>query len=360
VARSVLCAASTVAVLRCPNEVGFAINSGDQEHRLSRVKFIMSEYGWAGVANYNDFIVSRRSPNGSFPSPVVVYSSVKRFSIRLGSSATTVPVTPCCGGMDYSANIADAQKMREHTWPLMLEQFPAETRWFVSTEDDVWWDVRRLCRVIDESVRRLGASESEPIVIGGGATDRQIIYGPYVIVNRPLLLLFSNARLLDRCRLELTSHNAFHDYVYPGAQYNLDHLISYCVFKCFPRLTGRTIHAYVKQSWPMKSGKRPEHFYHNGGAWQSSVRASCFLRSIAEFHPDEEVVAVHHTTIDDMDFLQQDLPLRNASHLNPAFAAYYRDHLKAACRNYPSSVLISEQNASNWTMIFWHRRTTAA
>lgn len=295
--------ATAVVALRCPEDISFAINSGDQEHQIGRVKYILGKGGWAGDSPY----VSYRHAHALSPSPLVVYSSTINGTLPLGNGSASVPVTPCCGGIDFSRSIAEAQQMRERTFPLMLQQMPAETHWYVSTEDDVWWNLRGLCSVITETVQKLDASEDEPILLGGGATNQRIIYGPYMIMNPPMLRLFSNVTLLNVCRnrLMIPGNNEFERFVYPGAPYNLDHLVSYCVYHCFAQETGLRIHTAVKQTWPMKTGKRPEYFYHNGAGWTSSMRAPCFVLELSKFYPDEEVVAFHHASIEDMAFMEK-------------------------------------------------------
>lgn len=302
-ARAAWFVATAVVALKCPEDISFAINSGDQDHQMGRVRFILGRGGWAGDSPY----ASDRDPHAVFPSPLVVYSSTINSTIPLGNGSASVPVTPCCGGIDFSRSIADAQQMRERTFPLMLKHMPAETRWYVSTEDDVWWNLKGLCGFIMETVQKLGAAHDEPILLGGGATNQRIIYGPYMIMNPPMLRLFSNATLLNVCRARLMKpgNNEFEKFVYPGALYNLDHLVSYCVYHCFAHETGLRIHTDVKQTWPMKTGKRPEYFYHNGAGWTSSTRAPCFVLELNKFYPDEKVVAFHHASIEDMAFMEK-------------------------------------------------------
>lgn len=291
-----------VAAWNCPANIGFAINTGDQKDAMDRVKYALSKEGWAGRF--------AESLWGSTPPPIVVYSSVKTGSIPLGNFS--VPIIPCCGGVDLSQTLADAQTMREHTFSRMLKDMPATTQWFISTEDDVWWDLREVCSVLSGSMLNLGLGQArevkEPILVGGGqASNRLGIFGPYIIMNRALLKLFANDRLLDGCRTELMTpgYNEMQEYVYPGAPYNSDHLVSHCVFKYFPKVTEKKIFIDVKQSFPMRSARiylRPSFFFHNGPVWSESFRAPCVVRELRSY---ERIVAFHHATLDDMRYMER-------------------------------------------------------
>ena len=271
----------------CPGSLGIAINTGDRE--LERVRFALSPRGWAGG------LLER---HGSFTARnVVVYSSVREGKIPLGRGQE-VPLVPCCGGVDFSQSLAEAQYMREHTFSRMQRQFSADTTWFLSTEEDVWWDIEGLCGVIEA----FEGNDEEPALLGGGWTkaDRvAAIFGPYIIMNRPLLSLFANETLLRACRddLLLPGNNLRENDVYPGARYNNDHLITHCALSFFPRATGLNIAFDVRLSF----SKPPGIYAHNGITWNESVRADCLADHGAD---TDAIIAYHHATIDDMIFLE--------------------------------------------------------
>lgn len=127
---------------KCPAKLGVAINTGDNREEMRRVQYALGADGWARKAQFD--------ANG-IEADVVVYSSVKRGWLPWGSTTPThvaercVPVVPCCGGRDLGKNLATAQKMREFTWKSMWNGFSEDTEWFISTEDDTWWNVTRLC-----------------------------------------------------------------------------------------------------------------------------------------------------------------------------------------------------------------------
>ena len=94
--------------------IGFAVNTRDGA--LEEVREIV-RHGWGALA-------LRRNATG-----MLVFSDTVSEDWSEG-----VRVRPCCGGVDYGGSIASAQLKREHTWRRMLDFFPRETWWFVSTE----------------------------------------------------------------------------------------------------------------------------------------------------------------------------------------------------------------------------------
>mmetsp|Transcript_4995 Transcript_4995/g.16373 ORF Transcript_4995/g.16373 Transcript_4995/m.16373 type:complete len:371 (+) Transcript_4995:84-1196(+) len=269
----------------CPGELGIAINSGDG--RLDTGLFSLGNLGWAGSLVAAEKMSSKN---------LVVYSSVRRGSMPLRDG--NVPITPCCGGRDLSKNIRDAQRMREYTFSKMLDYFPSTTQWFLSTEEDVWWDVEGLCRIIEDTVAYAGIDDSKTPVLMGGGVKR--VFGPFVVVNRPMLELFANDTLFDACKhyISVPGNNPAGDRVYPGAAYNNDHLVNYCALTYFPAKTGVQVYSNISQSmW------RPDYFFANSGNWHKSSRAPCYVEHLPKGKP----VAFHHATVDDMVFLQRRL-----------------------------------------------------
>jgi hypothetical protein len=120
----------------------------------------------------------------------------------------------------FAQSIGAAQQKRENTWAKMLALFP-RSDWYVSTDDDVWWNVTGLQTLLAP------LNTSKPRLVGMGAGHS--VNGPFVVMNRPLLELFADAALLSACRAELLRLNPWARYTYPGARYNDDHLISFCV-----------------------------------------------------------------------------------------------------------------------------------
>ena len=282
----------------CPGKLGIALNTGDATHALNRVRYTLSEQGWIGDGS------ARQDPDAS-PPPVVVYSSVTEGCIPIaGDENYCAPVKPCCGGKNLGSTLADAQYMREHTWKRMLADFPDDTYWFLSTEDDVWWDMDRLCDITAEVLTDLVVDRETPVLIGGGAPTQSAVFGGLILMNRPLLELFANETLLDMCRDDLLAmdNHKFKEYTYPGTRYNNDHFISHCAFDFFPK------HAAVSRKifFPLfhPRAPRPEYFFHNGDTWPNSLRAPDFVKLL---HDDEPIVAFHHATIKDMAFLQDKL-----------------------------------------------------
>ncbi|KAH8053770.1 hypothetical protein JL722_9247 [Aureococcus anophagefferens] len=93
------------------------------------------------------------------------------------------------------------------------------------------WENGVLCKV-----HKAPADVMRPLLVGGGRC--KAVVGPFVVMNRPLLSLFANESLLQRCRESYLRTNATasdESFVYAGAAYNNDHLISYCAFSFFPR-----------------------------------------------------------------------------------------------------------------------------
>lgn len=146
----------------CPKKIGVAINTGDINLSMDRVRYSVGSNGWAKEDNFKK--------SGIEPD-IVVYSSVKRGWMPWGTVDAAenmkrcgtlfsfgyavapnkpvmlprcVPVVPCCGGENLGSTLARAQKMREFTWKLMFDKFSRDTQWFISTEDDAWWNITRL------------------------------------------------------------------------------------------------------------------------------------------------------------------------------------------------------------------------
>ena len=96
--------------------------------------------------------------------------------------------------------------------------------------------LRPMRRDLQCKVHKAPADVMRPLLVGGGRC--KAVVGPFVVMNRPLLSLFANESLLQRCRESYLRTNATasdESFVYAGAAYNNDHLISYCAFSFFPR-----------------------------------------------------------------------------------------------------------------------------
>ena len=365
------CLPSLLLALDCPGKLGIAINTGDKT--MDRVMFILGDKGWAGRLEADS---QRRRATDSEDSKtsfsaknVAVYSATKEDSAALG--AEKVAVKPCCGGRDYSQTIGEAQEMREHTFAMMLRDFPNNTEWFLSTEEDVWWDIPGLCRVIEETVlnaldtKSKASGKMPPMILGGGDPDgghshnHQSIFGPFIVMNRPMLELFANETLMDDCRRELLMPgvNPMLQEVYGGARYNNDHLVSYCAFTFFPRITQSKIYKSIERAiW------KPDHFIHNGRYWHQSTRAVCYVDYLADADP----IGFHHASLDDMLFLQdrKDNKLSGAStitdddrkksnHCDPALMkALYTNYTKWATLE---EALTAEQNAARQAKLMHHQ-----
>mmetsp|Transcript_18658 Transcript_18658/g.57368 ORF Transcript_18658/g.57368 Transcript_18658/m.57368 type:complete len:918 (-) Transcript_18658:166-2919(-) len=324
---------STPAALKCPAKLGVALNTGDHAHALSRVRFAVSNEGWLGNPSATQSLGWKK---GQKPH-VVVYSNLQTECIPLGgpftdetalkkipkhknnrktSNSTTnmpapdvcVEMKPCCGGRDLGKTLADAQYMREHTWKRMLDDFPKDTYWFLSTEDDVWWDLEGLCDIATDMIADFGVPSSTPVLIGGGAPPTSAVFGGLILMNRPLLELYGNHTLLDMCREDLirNGNEQFRAYTYAGAKYNNDHFISHCSFEYFPKILGSYVARRVFFPIFHEGAPRPKYFYHNGASWVTSKRARDF---ILHLQADEPIVAFHHATIGDMAFLQKQVQM---------------------------------------------------
>ena len=289
----------------CPGRLGIAINTGDATESMDRVRYAISPHGWAGT-----FAAEKNDSRGV---PVVVYSN-KISACVPSTNGSCIPIRPCCDGKDLDKSLAMAQAMREHTWAKMLRDLPGDTYWFVSTEDDVWWNIDGLCDVTAEIVADLGVPSSTPILLGGGAPPEFAIFGGLVVMNRPLLEMFANPNLLSECRADLlTKGNPnFKQWAYAGAPYNNDHLISHCAFDYFPRFKNGSSDVAHRIFLPMffADTLRPRYFYQNGDSWASSKRAQDFVNLL---YPDERIIAFHHASTYDMLFLQDSMRLANRS-----------------------------------------------
>jgi hypothetical protein len=196
-----------------PNvSISFAINSGDWNSSIARYR--MAAKTW--VSGFED-------------ERVIVFSSLLQGTIP----GTAKRIVPCCDGEDYGGDIARAQKKREYTWGKMLWLLP-HSDWYVSTEEDTWWNVTALRQMLWH------LNTSDPRMTGSGPGHS--INGPFAIVNRAMLELFANATLLAGCRAELLRKgNPYKDFAFKGAEYNNDHLISFCAGIYFPREVPRRL-----------------------------------------------------------------------------------------------------------------------
>jgi hypothetical protein len=176
----VLCA--PIAVETQPATISWAIDAADSNRSVSLYR--EAARTWAASLDDERVIVFSGLLSGTIP-------------------GTGKRVVPCCDGRDLTQSIEDAQQKREHTWAKMLALFP-RSDWYVSTEDDVWWNVTGLQTLLAP------LSTSKPRLVGMGPGHS--VYGPYVIVNRPLLELFANASLLSACRDEIIRQNPWTTY----------------------------------------------------------------------------------------------------------------------------------------------------
>lgn len=293
----------------CPGKLGIAINTGDQYSAMSRVRFSLGDQGWVGNPKARNSLDWDRENL-----PVVVYSNLAEGCIPLGEHTLDdkpyphmpcVPVKQCCDGNDLGSTLADAQRMRENTWSKMLRDLPDDTEWFISTEEDVWWDIEVVCNVLGDIIQDLGTfDERTAILAGGGAPVDTLVYCGLIVMNRPLLEIYANETYLDECREDLLQNTAWRERfkAYPGAAYNNDHFFSYCLHEFFPkRLPEMNIIARVDFPFFMDYMPRPSNFYHNGEFWSESKRGWDFVK-LLEDH--EAIAAFHHATIADMAYLQ--------------------------------------------------------
>ena len=106
----------------------------------------------------------------------------------------------CCGEANKTLGrtISGAQYKREHVLPRFLAQFPAR-KWYVITEEDVWWSGPRLLallsaadRAVAKEAAKRGVEPSQvPALVSGGPDGS--IDGPFLIVNRLLLAQLAGA-----------------------------------------------------------------------------------------------------------------------------------------------------------------------
>jgi hypothetical protein len=232
-----------------------------------------------------------------------------------------LPTRLCCGEANKSlgSSIIGAQYKREHVLDQFLNHFPGR-KWYVLTEEDVWWSGRRLLSLLSavdravakEAIKRgVGIDEVPTFVAGGpdGSVD-----GPFFIFNRALLAQLagaegsSKAKGLGPCRhalvqckknpqfreenkkmCRLTERDA--KFIKKGkddAMYNWGHLISFCTHY-FRKHQEDMANDVILKFWSIDYIQRQwdalPNFMQNGNTWgDSETLSDGFLAHISDIY----------------------------------------------------------------------------
>ena len=153
--------------------------------------------------------------------------------------AAGVQVVDCCpGNRSLGDNIVTSQYKREHVHMRLTRVLRANAlvRWVISTEQDTWWNMPLLVELLQAATARW----NEPLYLG------LLNLGPFFILStRAVLSFLGNSTFMDACRDRLlrclyddhVDRHAescqgavfLHRFVKPGALYNNDHLVDFCL-----------------------------------------------------------------------------------------------------------------------------------
>jgi hypothetical protein len=226
-----------------------------------------------------------------------------------------IPARMCCGEANRTLgrSIVLAQYKREHVLGRFFAQFP-HRRWYIVTEEDVWWSGNRLLALLSsvdralskEAARRGVAVDAVPALVGGGPDGG--IDGPFLVLNRVLLAQLAGAeqgassktRGLSPCRDALlqciASYNFQRKHVEMcrfvkrdhkfakgatatataaaarGATYNWGHIIAFCTTHFrnhLPEEKDNRVLKFVSMDFLEPTWGLPN-FVQNGNSWSSA------------------------------------------------------------------------------------------
>lgn len=274
----------------------------------------------------------------------------------------------CCGKANTTLgrSIISAQYKREHILRKFLDFFP-DRKWYVLTEEDVWWSGQRLLallssveRAVLKESRKKGVGEDTiPTFISGGPDGS--VDGPFFIFNRALLRQLAGVEGTNKtkglgpcrhalvqcinsprfreanrkmCRLVERDHKfikAANGKSQEQAMYNWGHLISFCT-TYYRRHQEDMVNDVILKFWSIDYIQRTwdalPNFMQNGNSWKDAEAVEdgffgnvgdiyrccgrCTRRKITTEKEAQYVlqqalralVCWHHATQQDVDFLE--------------------------------------------------------
>lgn len=127
-------------------------------------------------------------------------------TVLFGDSANATLPAACdmatyrpCASANLGSSIASAQKKREFVHLQLLTVAPLYIDWFVSTEQDTWWDSQFLVKYLGDLEASHKDIHEVPAFVGGWQ-------GPFLVMNRRFLeRIVSNKTHMDACRAALVA-----------------------------------------------------------------------------------------------------------------------------------------------------------